>query len=99
MKRLIDSFSIRAAPIFNPGADGIIVENFAIKVQEYHTETANRVVTERFNAGVQLFHVPEGETEAFRSFSVAPRGFDILGQPMPEHEVITTDILRYRANG
>ena len=99
MKRLIDSFSIRAAPIFNPGADGIIVDNFAVKVQEYHTETADQVVTQRFNAGVQLFHVPEGEAEAFRSFSVVPSGFDVLGNLMPEHEVITTDILRYRANG
>lgn len=95
MKRLIDLFSIRAAP----DARSIVVESFGARIQECHTETANEVITERFNAGLKMFHAPEGEAEAFRSFSVVPSGFDILGTPMPEHATVTTDILRYRANG
>lgn len=99
MKRLIDSFSIRAAPVFKPEADAVIVESFGARLQECHRETANEVITGRFNAGLQMFYVPEGDAEAFRSFSVVPSGFDVLGKPMPEHETVTTDILRNKANG
>ncbi len=99
MKRLIDSFSIRAAPVFNPEDDGVILESFAAKLQEVHTETPKAVITDLFNAGLQLYHVPAGEAEAIRSFSVVPSGFDVFGKSMPEHEPIITDILRYRANG
>lgn len=98
MKRLIDSFSIRAAPVFKTETDGVIVESFSAQVQEYHTETTNGIITERFNAGVQLFHVPEGEAEAFKSFSVVPSGYDVFGTQMPEPHETVTDILRYRAN-
>lgn len=99
MKRLIDSFSIRAAPAFTPENDSVIVEHFAAKVQEIQTETATTVITRRFNAGAQMYHVPEGEAQALKSFSIVPSGFDVLGASMPEHEPVITDILRYRANG
>lgn len=99
MKRLIDSFSIRAAPVLTPENDSVIVEHFAAKVQEIQTETSTTVITRRFNAGVQMYHVPEGEAQALKSFSVVPSGFDVLGVSMPEHEPVITDILRYRANG
>lgn len=99
MKRLIDTFSIRSTPVFATAADGVIADSFSARLQEHHTETANEVITGRFNAGVQLFHVPEGDAEAFRSFSVAPSGYDVFGEPTPEHHEIITDILRYRTNG
>ena len=99
MKRLIDSFSIRAAPVFSPENDSVIVENFAAKVQEVQSETATAVIAQRFGAGVQMYHVPEGDAKALKSFSVVPSGFDVLGVSMPEYEPVITDILRYRANG
>lgn len=99
MKRLIDTFSIRAAPVFSPENDSVIIEHFAAKVQEVQTETATAVIAQRFDAGVQMYHVPEGEAEALKSFSVVPTGFDVLGVSMPEHEPVITDVLRYRANG
>lgn len=82
-----------------PEDDGVVIESFGARLQEYHTETANEVITERFNAGLQMFHVPVGEAEAFRSFSFVPSGYDVFGNPMPEHVVVTTDILRNKANG
>ncbi len=85
--------------MFKPEADCVVVESFGARLQEYHKETANEIITERFNAGLQMFHVPAGEAEAFNSFSVVPSGFDVLGKPMPEHETVTTDILRNKANG
>ncbi|MBD5230306.1 MAG: hypothetical protein HDS69_09800 [Bacteroidales bacterium] len=100
MKRLIDSFSIRAAPVFNPeNGNDVIFDSFAVKVQEVQTETPTTIIAKRFNAGLQMYHVPEGEIEALRSFSVVPSGFDVMGISMPEHEAVITDILRYRANG
>ena len=99
MKRLIDSFSIRAAPVLSQENDSVIVENFAAKVQEVQTATATAVIAQRFGAGVQMFHDPEGDAEALKSFAVVPSGFDVLGVSMPDHESVITDILRYRANG
>ena len=80
MKKLIESFSIRAECVANIQTLDEVIRSFSTILIGLHKE-------------------PASDTKIGSSFTAAYSGYDISGDPMPEHQIINVDILRQRGNG